>query len=91
MSIYLIRIKPPINKTVNTIARKLKYFSIKSFIGSPYTFINDATIKNRALRLIIDAIINIKKLMLNVPADIVINLNGIEGKDEKTSPSVPNP
>ncbi len=50
---------------------------MNSFIGSPNTFIKDATIKNRALRLIIDATTNIKKLMLNVPADIVINLNGI--------------
>ena len=75
--IYLIKIKPPINRIVNTIANKLKYFSMNSFIGSPNTFIKDATIKNRALRLIIDATTNIKKLMLNVPADIVINLNGI--------------
>ena len=75
--IYLIKIKPPINKIVNTIANKLKYFSMNSFIGSPNTFIKDATIKNRALRLIIDATTNIKKLMLNVPADIVINLKGI--------------
>ena len=74
---YLIKIKPPINKIVNAIANKLKYFSMNFFIGSPNTFINVATIKNRALRLIIDATTNIKKLMLNVPADIVINLNGI--------------
>ena len=50
---------------------------MNSFIGLPNTFIKDATIKNRALRLIIDATTNNKKLMLNVPADIVINLNGI--------------
>ena len=77
MIIYLIRIKPPTNKIVKAIARKLKYFSMNSFIGSPNTFIKVATIKKRALRLIIDATTNIKKLMLNVPADIVINLNGI--------------
>ena len=50
---------------------------MKFLIGSPKTLISDATIKNLALRLITDAITNIKKLILKVPADIVISLNGI--------------
>ena len=50
---------------------------MKFFIGSPKIFISNETKKNLALLLIIDAITNIKKLMLNVPADMVINLNGI--------------
>ena len=62
---------------VNISAKRLKYFSMNSFIGSPNTFISEATIKNLALRLMIDAIKNIKKLMLKVPADMVISLNGI--------------
>ncbi len=37
----------------------------------------EATKKNLALLLITEAITNINKSILNVPADIVINLNGI--------------
>ena len=73
----LININPPINNAVNAIAKRLKYFSMNSSIDSPNTFISEATIKNLALRLKIEAITNIKKLILNVPADMVINLKGI--------------
>ena len=58
-------------------ASKLKYFSIKKRIFPPKTYINVANKKNLALRLSIDAIINMKKLILKVPDDIVISLNGI--------------
>ena len=58
-------------------ASKLKYLSIKKRIFSPKIYINVANKKNLALRLSIDAIINIKKLILKVPDDIVISLNGI--------------
>ena len=58
-------------------ASKLKYFSIKKRIFSPKIYTNVANKKNLALRLSIDAIINIKKLILKVPDDIVMSLNGI--------------
>ena len=69
--------KPPINITVNSIANKLKYLSIKNLIRSPKILIRIAKRKNRALRLVMDAITNIVKLILKVPDDIVISLNGI--------------
>ena len=69
--------KPPINITVNSIANKLKYFSINILMCSPKILIRIANRKNRALRLMMDAITNIIKLILNVPDDIVISLNGI--------------
>ena len=46
-------------------------------MGSPKTLIKNATIKNLALRLITDAKTNIKKLILKVPAEMVMSLNGI--------------
>ena len=58
-------------------ASKLKYLSIKKRIFSPKAYINVANKKNLALRLSIDANINIKKFILNVPDDIVISLKGI--------------
>ena len=58
-------------------ASKLKYFWIKKFIFSPKIYIKVANKKNLALRLNIDAIINIKKLILKVPDDIVMSLKGI--------------
>ena len=75
--INLIITNPPIKKSVNKIASILKYFSIYKRIFSPKTHISVANKKNLALRLTIDAIINIKKLILKVPEDIVISLNGI--------------
>ena len=75
--INLIITNPPIKKSVNKIASILKYFSIYERIFSPKTHISVASKKNLALRLTIDAIINIKKLILKVPEDIVISLNGI--------------
>ena len=75
--ITLIITNPPIKKSVNKIASILKYLSIYERIFSPKTHINVASKKNLALRLTIDAIINIKKLILKVPADIVMSLNGI--------------
>ena len=70
-------INPVIKRIVNKMASKLKYFSIKKRIFSPKIYINVANKKNLALRLSIDAIINIKKLILKVPDDIVMSLNGI--------------
>ena len=46
-------------------------------IGLPNFLINNATKKNLADLLIVEAIINIGKLILNAPADMVIILNGI--------------
>ena len=65
------------NNIINKIERILKYFSIKTLIGSPKIFINKATIKNLQLLLISEAIINMMIFILNVPAEIVISLNGI--------------
>jgi len=62
---------------VNETANKLKYFSIKKRIFSPYIYINAPNKKNLALRLSADATINIKKFILNVPDDKVISLKGI--------------
>ena len=69
--------KPPIKRKVNSIARRLKYFSIKNAMLLPKTFIKDASKKNLALLLINDANKNIPKLILNVPDERVINLNGM--------------
>ena len=68
---------PAIKKIVNKIASKLKYFSMKKRIFSPKINNNVPNKKNLALRLNADATINIKKLMLKVPEDIVISLKGI--------------
>lgn len=46
-------------------------------MGSPNLHINPLTIKKRAVRLIVDAIINNGKLILNAPADMVNTLNGM--------------
>ncbi len=73
----LITTNPAIKRAVNKIASKLKYFSIKKRILSPKIYINVANRKNLALRLNVDAIMNIKKLILKVPDDMVISLKGI--------------
>ena len=65
------------SKIVNKIASKLKYLSIKSRIFSPKINNNAPNKKNLALRLKAEANINITKLMLKVPEDIVISLKGI--------------
>ena len=62
---------------VNKMASKLKYFSIKKRIFSPNVNINAPNKKNLALLLNVDAIINIKKFISNVPDEIVISLKGI--------------
>ena len=62
---------------VNTIDKTLKYLSIKAVIGLPYFLIKNATKKNLADLLIVEAITNIGKLILNAPAEMVIILNGI--------------
>ena len=72
-----IKKNPPISKTVNNIERILKYVSINPLIGSPKFLINIATKKNLAALLIVDAIINIGKLILNAPEEIVITLKGM--------------
>ncbi len=68
---------PPTKRIVNKKASKLKYFSMKNRIFSPYNHNKVANKKNLALLLIIDATKNIKKLILKVPDDIVINLKGM--------------
>ena len=50
---------------------------MKPRIGSPYFQINKPTKKNRADRLIVEAIRNINKFTSNAPAEIVNTLNGI--------------
>ena len=50
---------------------------MKKRIFSPNININVPNKKNLALRLNVDAIINIKKFILNVPDDIVMSLKGI--------------
>ena len=75
--INLIITNPAIKRIVNNIANKLKYFSIKKRIFSPKTYINVPNKKNLALRLSVEATINIKKLILKVPEDIVMSLKGI--------------
>ena len=62
---------------VNTIVRKLKYFSIKYWIFSPKILIRIATIKNLADLPIADATIKDIKEILTSPATIVKTLNGI--------------
>ena len=64
---------------VNKITSKLKYFSIKKRIFSPNTNINAPNKKNLALRLSVDAIINIKKFILNVPDDYLVGI--VPGSD----------
>ena len=68
---------PAIKRIVKKIASKLKYFSIKNRIFSPKINNNVPNNKNLALRLNADATINMKKLMLKVPEDIVMSLKGI--------------
>ena len=46
-------------------------------MGAPYFHINPLTSRNRADRLIVDAIINMGKLMLKAPDVMVNNLKGI--------------
>ena len=65
---------PAIKRIVNVNANTLKYLSIKKRIFSPKINNNIPNKKNLALRLKADATINIKKLMLKVPEDIVISL-----------------
>ena len=50
---------------------------MKKRMFSPNIYNNIAKIKNLALRLSIDATINIAKLILKVPEDIVISLKGM--------------
>jgi hypothetical protein len=71
---YLITKKPPISKTVNAIASQLKYLSINDFICGPNFHIKKATRKNLAPRLITDATMNIRILILNAPDEMVIIL-----------------
>ena len=73
---YLI-IKKLLTKIIEkSIARILKYRSIKYFIGSPNFHINALSNIKRADLLIMEAIKNKLKLILNAPADMVKTLNG---------------
>lgn len=71
---YLITAKPPIKRIMNTRHSRLKYLSMKGFTTGPNSQIRPATKKNRAERLIVEAIRKIRKLILNTPAVIVITL-----------------
>ena len=73
---YLIIKKLLTKITEKSIARILKYRSIKYFIGSPNFQINALSKIKRADLLIMDEIKNKLKLILNAPADIVKTLNG---------------
>ena len=67
----------PNNIIANKIARRLKYLSIKYFIGSPYNFIRKVTSMNLAALLIAPASKNMGKFMPNAPELTVKSLNGI--------------
>lgn len=72
----MIAKNPPIKRIVKIIASQLKYLSMNDFICGPNFQISMAIKKNLAPLLIIDAIINIGRLILNAPEDIVITLYG---------------
>ena len=57
--------------TAKISVRILKYLNANLLISSPKTFIMYPTMKKRKKRDIADAIINVRKLILKKPADIV--------------------
>ena len=61
---------------VNSVARRLKYLSMKLLIGAPNFHISQAMRKKRIPRDTIEAMINIMKLMWNIPPAMVKSLNG---------------
>ena len=71
------RKNPPKSKIVNNNANKLKYLSIKTLMGSPYSLINNVTSMNLAVLLIDPAKMKRGKLIPNAPALIVKSLNGM--------------
>jgi len=68
--------KPKTRRTIKTIVKMLKYFSISILKGGPNLYISAATRKNRADLLTAEAKTNIGKLILNAPADRVKTLYG---------------
>jgi|GEM_PF-6597549 len=68
---------PPASKITNSNVSKLKYLSMSGATESPYRPIKPATKKNRADRLNAEAMQNIRKFILNTPADTVMTLYGI--------------
>lgn len=73
---YFIITNPPINITVNPIASQLKYLSMKLLICGPNRQIRNATKKNLAPRLTMEAKRNIGKFIKKAPAEIVNTLYG---------------
>ena len=71
---YLIMTNPATSRMTKTVAKMLKYLSIKVRMLGPKMYINPPTKKNRADREIMDAMTNTKKLILNAPAEIVKTL-----------------
>ncbi len=68
--------KPPISKTVKATASQLKYLSMKLFIRGPNFRIKKATRKNRAPRLMVEAMIKTDSPILNAPEEMVMTLYG---------------
>ena len=68
--------KPKTRRTIKTIVKMLKYFSISILKGGPNLYIRAATRKNRADLLAVDAKTNVGKLISNAPADRVNTLYG---------------
>ena len=60
--------KPKTRRTIKTIVKMLKYFSISILKGGPNLYISAATRKNRAALLAADAKTNVRKLISNAPA-----------------------
>jgi hypothetical protein len=69
-----MRRNDPISKIVKTIASRLKYLSMKVLIGAPNFHISPAMRKKRRPREMIDAMMNIVKLIWNKPPVIVKSL-----------------
>ena len=68
--------KKPIRSSVNRVAKRLKYLSMNTLIGCPNLHISQPIRKKRNPRDTADAMINIGKLMPNIPPAIVKSLNG---------------
>ena len=66
----------PMSITVNSEARRLKYLSMKTLIGAPNFQMSQPIRKNRIPRATIEAMMNITKLISNIPPATVKSLNG---------------
>ena len=70
----IAKAKKPIKRAVNSVAKRLKYLSINTLIGCPYLHISHPIRKKRIPREITDAMMNIIKLMSNIPPAMVNSL-----------------